>query len=289
MTVLASAYPAVIVVLVVAVVSKVRDIPGFAAAIDAYRIVPSRLTRAAAVGVLATETGTALLLAVPVTRRWGAVLAAALFAAFLVAMASVLRRGMEIDCGCFGSARRPTPVGAASVTRTALLLLLAVMAAVAGDAAFSPVQPMLAAVYLALVAAVPRPRPGVPEPHTPAPSGPRPGDRFAVNAEFGRPTVFALVSPTCGTCTAMLSSFARTAGKARVVLVSAVDEDVVRPHLAAHGIDLPLVIDPDVYDANDIPWPPYAVVTDSGGTVLAAGGADTPHRLRTLLNRSGIR
>ncbi|MBO2445855.1 hypothetical protein J4573_02015 [Actinomadura barringtoniae] len=289
MTVLASAYPAVIVVLVVAVVSKVRDVPGFAMAIDAYQIIPQRLTRAAAVGVLASETGTAVLLAVPVTRRWGAVLAAALFAAFLVAMASVLRRGMEIDCGCFGSARRPSPVGAASITRTALLLLLAVMAAVAGDAAFSPVQPMLAVAFLALVAAVPRPRPGVPEPHDPAPPGPRTGDRFAVKAGFGAPTVFALISPTCGTCTAMLSSFAKTAGRARVILVSAVDEDVVRPHLAAHGIDLPLVVDPDVYDANDIRWPPYAVVTDADGLVLAAGGADTPHRLRTLLTRGGIR
>jgi hypothetical protein len=287
-TVLASAYPALIVVLVVAVASKVRDVTGFAVAIDAYRILPRRLSRAAAVGVLTAETGAAVLLAVPVTRRWGAVLAAALFVAFLAAMASVLRRGMRIDCGCFGSARRHSPVGAASIARTSLLLGLAVMAAVAGPAPFSPVQPMLAAVYLALVVAVPRPRPGVPEPHTPPPPGPRPGTRFAVNAEITAPTVFALVSPTCGTCTAMLPAFAKAAAKTRVVLVSAVEEEVVGPHLAAHGIDLPLVIDPDVYDANDIPWPPYAVVTDSGGTVLAAGGADTPHRLRTLLVRGGL-
>lgn len=37
MTVLASAWPALIAVLLVAALGKVRDVPGFAAAIDAYR------------------------------------------------------------------------------------------------------------------------------------------------------------------------------------------------------------------------------------------------------------
>lgn len=289
MTVLASAYPAVIVVLLVAAATKVRDVRGFATAIDAYRIVPRWLTPAAAVSVLATEAGAAVLLAIPITRRWGAVVAAALFAAFLGAMVSVLRRDMEIDCGCFGSGRRPSPVGAASVTRTALLLLLAVMAAAAGSVPFSPWQPVLAAAFLGLIAAVPHVRPGVPEPDVAPSAGPRPGTPFALNTAIDGPAVFVLISPACGTCTAMLPAFAEAAARARVVLVSAVEERVVRRHLDAHGIALPLVIDPDVYDANDIPWPPYAVVTGAGGTVLAAGGADTPRRLHALLRRGRTR
>lgn len=285
MTVLASAWPALIAVLLVAAGGKVRDVPGFAAAIAAYRVLPRRLTAAAAVAVLAAEAGAAVLLAVPAARRWGAVLAAALFAVFLGAMASVLRRGMDIDCGCFGSARRPAPVGARSVTRTAMLLMLAVMAAVAGPAAFSPVQPALAVVWLGLLAAVPRVRSGTPEPDAPPPPGPRPGTPFALNTPIGEPTVFALVSPACGTCRSMLPVFA-AASERHVVLVSAADEADVRRHLDEQGVGLPLVTDPDVYDANRIPWPPYAVVTDAAGTVLAAGGADTPQRFRTLLARA---
>ncbi|KAB2380028.1 MauE/DoxX family redox-associated membrane protein [Actinomadura montaniterrae] len=287
MTVLASAWPAVIAVLLVAADGKVRDVPGFAAAIGAYRVLPARLTRAAAVAVLSAEAAAAVLLAVPATRRWGALVAAALFAAFLAAMASVLRRGMRIDCGCFGSARRPTPVGAASVARTALLLLLAAMAAVAGPAPFSPVQPVLAAVFLGAVAAVPRPRPGVPEPEASPSAGPRPGTPFALDAGIGAPAVFALISPACGLCRTMLPVFAEAAARRRVVLVSAADEPDVRRHLDEHGVaGLPLVIDPGVYDANGIPWPPYAVVTDAAGIVLAAGGADTPARFHALLRRA---
>ncbi|QKG25701.1 MauE/DoxX family redox-associated membrane protein [Actinomadura verrucosospora] len=287
MTVLASAWPALIAVLLVAAGGKVRDVRGFAAAIGAYRVLPARLTGAAAVAVLSAEAAAAVLLAVPATRRWGALAAAALFAAFLGAMASVLRRGMVIDCGCFGSARRPAPVGAASVTRTALLLLLAVMAAVAGPAPFSPLQPVLAAVFVGAVAAVPRPRPGVAEPEASPPAGPRPGTPFALNSAIEAPTVFALISPACGLCRTMLPVFAEAASGRRVVLVSAADEDGVRRHLDEHGVgDLPLVTDPDVYDANGIPWPPYVVVTDDAGTVLAAGGADTPPRFRALLHRA---
>ncbi|WP_202125661.1 MauE/DoxX family redox-associated membrane protein [Actinomadura physcomitrii] len=286
MTVLASAWPALIAVLLVAAGGKVRDVRGFAAAIGAYRVLPQRLTGAAAVAVLSAEAAAAGLLAVPATRRWGALAAAALFAAFLGAMASVLRRGMEIDCGCFGSARRPTPVGAASMARTGLLLVLAVMAAVAGPAPFSPLQPVLAAVLLGAVAVVPRPRLGLAEPEAPPPAGPRPGTRFALNFPIDAPTVFALVSPSCGLCLTMLPVFAEAASGRRVVLVSAADEDGVRRHLDEEGIALPLVTDPDVYDANGIPWPPYAVVTDAAGTVLAAGGADTPRRFHALLHRA---
>ncbi|HEU5026079.1 MAG TPA: MauE/DoxX family redox-associated membrane protein [Spirillospora sp.] len=286
MTVLASAWPALIAVLLVAAGGKVRDVPGFAAAIGAYRVLPARLTRAAAVAVLSAEAAAAVLLAVPATRRWGALAAAALFAAFLGAMASVLRRGMRIDCGCFGSARRPAPVGAASVARTALLLLLAAMAAIAGPAPFSPPQPVIAVLFLGAVAAVPRPRPGVPEPEAPPPAGPRPGTPFALDAEIGAPAVFALISPACGLCRTMLPVFAETATRRRVVLVSAADEHDVRRHLDEQGAGLPLVVDPGVYDANGIPWPPYAVVTDADGTVLAAGGADTPARFHALLRRA---
>ncbi|SPT60566.1 MauE/DoxX family redox-associated membrane protein [Actinomadura madurae] len=286
MTVLAAAWPVLIVVLAAAVAGKVRDVGGFGRVIAGYRILPDRLGVPAAILVLAAETGAALLLALPITRRWGAVLAAALFAAFLGAMVSVLRRGMSVECGCFG-ANRPTPVGPASLARTGLLLLLSIAAVVAGPAGFSAVQPPLSVLALALVAAVPRLFPPVA-----TPPAPREGTRFKLVAGpetvTDGPTLFALISPSCGLCTAMLPEFTEVAGRMRVVLVSAGPPDEIRAHLAAHDVRLPLVIDPDVFDANGIPWPPYAVVTDPDGTILAADGTDTLARLAALLDQAAI-
>lgn len=282
MTVLAAAWPALVVVLVVAAAGKVRDVRGFAAVIDGYRLLPRRLTPPAAVTVLVAEAAAVLLLVVPATRRWGGLLSAALFAVFLAAMVSVLRRGMDVDCGCFGSSRA-SRVGPFTVARTALLLVLAVMAAVAGAEPFRAVQIVPAVVLLALVGAV-----TLLGPRAPDTGGPRSGTRFTLavpveTATAGTPTLFALVSPACGLCTAMLPAFVAARGRMRVVLVSADEEPAVRAYLGDHGVDLPVLIDPDVYDDNGIPWPPYAVVTDGAGMVLAADGADSPDRLGALL------
>ncbi|WP_344542654.1 MauE/DoxX family redox-associated membrane protein [Actinomadura fulvescens] len=291
----AAAYPALIGVLVVAVVGKVRDVRRFAASIGGYRVLPGRLTGPAAVAAIAAELAAVVLLVPPDTRRWGGLVAAVVFAVFLVAMVSVLRRGLRVDCGCFGSAKRTNLVSRRTVARTSVLLLLAVMTVVSAPAAFSVAQLGLSAFYLCLLAAISRRRRPVP-PESPPPAGLRPGARFRVaaapvpRAGDTRPTLYALISPSCGTCTAMLRAFAAAAANARVVMVSAAEERPVREHLAAHGVaDLPLVIDPDVYEVNDIAWPPFAVITDAQGTVLAAGGADTPQRLNTLLRVTSYR
>ncbi|MGI5232578.1 TlpA family protein disulfide reductase [Actinoallomurus sp. CA-142502] len=283
MTVLGAAWPALVVVLVTAAVGKVRDVRGFAAVIDGYRLLPRRLTLPAAVTVPAVEAVAAVLLVVPVTRRWGGLLSAALFAVFVAAMVSVLRRGLDVDCGCFGSSRG-SRVGPFTVARTGLLLVLAVMTAVAGAEPFRAAQIVPAVVFLGLVGAV-----TLLGPRAPDAGGPRTGTRFTLGvpvetATAGAPTLFALVSPACGLCTAMLPAFLAARARMRVVLVSADEERAVRGYLEDHGVDLPVLIDPDVYDNNGIPWPPYAVVTDGTGAVLAADGADSPDRLGALLS-----
>lgn len=279
MIILASAYAALIAVLLYAAVSKARDLSGFAADIAGYRLIPQRLTVAAAVAVVGAELAAAGLLAAPPTRRWGALLAAALFAAFLAAMASVLRRGLSVGCGCFGDADL---VGPATVTRTGLLAALAVMAAVAGPSPFTIVHLLVGAVYLALtflparlIGAVERGR-----------IGPRPGTHWDVTPQavpLGKLGVlYALIGPECGVCSAMLPAFV-AAEQVDVVLVSAAEEGQVRDYLAAHEVELPLVIDPGVFDRHGIPWPPYAVLTDRRGVVLAAGGVAEPAALDALL------
>jgi hypothetical protein len=286
MTVLAAAWPALVVVLVAAAAGKARDVRGFAAVIDGYRLLPRRLVPPAAVTLPAAEAAAVLLLLFPATRRWGGLLSAALFAVFLAAMLSVLRRGMEVDCGCFGPSRGST-VGPFTVARTGLLLVLAVMAAVAGTEPFRAAQIVPAVVLLGLAGAA-----TLLGPRAADAGGPRAGVRFALavpaeTATAGAPTLFALVSPACGLCTAMLPAFVAARERIRVVLVSADEEPAVRAYLGDHGVDLPVVVDPDVYDGNGIPWPPYAVVTDGTGTVLAADGVASPDRLDALLTRVG--
>ncbi|MEQ4722119.1 MauE/DoxX family redox-associated membrane protein [Nonomuraea sp. B19D2] len=272
MIVAESAYLAVAAMLLVAALGKLRDVRGFARSVAGYRVLPGGLAGPAAVAVLAAELAAAGLLLAPGGQRWGAVVAAALLAAFLAAMASVLRRGMAVDCGCFGGRDL---VGAGTLLRTGLLLVLAVTAALTGPVAFAPVQLPVAAALLGLAFLPARLlRAGRPS------SGPRPGTRFALAGApepAGDRVVYALVSPACGLCRTMLPEFAAMAARLEVVLVSAVD--------GYGGAGLPVVVDPDVFDRNDIPWPPYVVVTDRARTVLAAGGAAEPAQLEQVLSR----
>lgn len=59
---------------------------------------------------------------------WTAVAAAALLGGFTLLVAVRVRRGDAVPCGCFGETS-PAPVGADTVLRNLLLVVLAVMAA----------------------------------------------------------------------------------------------------------------------------------------------------------------
>ncbi|MEV4576542.1 MauE/DoxX family redox-associated membrane protein [Nonomuraea jabiensis] len=274
MIVAESAYLAVTAVLLIAALGKLRDVPGFARSVAGYQVLPPGLAGPAAVGLLVAELVAAGLLLAPGGRRWGALVAAVLFTTFLAAMASVMRRRMAVDCGCFGG---HDPVGAGTLLRTGLLLVLAVTAFLTGPVAFAPLQLPVAAVLLGLAFLPGRllrvDKPGY---------GPRTGTRFALTGApepAGDRTMYALVSPACGLCRTMLPEFAATAARLEVVLVSAVD--------GYGGAGLPVVVDPEVFHRNDIPWPPYVVVTDRAGTVLSAGGAADPAQLEQVLSRAG--
>jgi hypothetical protein len=269
-----SAYLAVAAVLLGAALGKLRDLRGFAQSVAGYRILPGGLAGPAAAVVLVAELAAAGLLLAPGGRQWGAAVAGALFAAFLAAMVSVLRRGMAVACGCFGGRDL---VGPRTLARTGLLLALAVTAALAGPVAFAPAQLPVAAVLLGLAFL-----PNLLFRAERTPPGPRPGGRFLVTGApepAGDRVMYALVSPQCGLCKTMLPEFAATADRFEVVLVSAVE--------GYGGAGLPVVVDPDVFDRNGIPWPPYVVVTDRAGTVVAAGGAAEPAQLRQILSRAG--
>lgn len=87
-----------------AAVGKLADPTGFAREIANYQLLPD-YAQHVAVSLPTTELVAALTLFAP-DRRWrraGALAIAALLAVLLVAVTSVVLRGINVDCGCFGA------------------------------------------------------------------------------------------------------------------------------------------------------------------------------------------
>ena len=104
---------------------KLRDVARFRATLAAYRLVPARLTAAAATFLPAAELAATAALVVPSTAPAGALVAAALLAVYTAAIAINLARGRrDIDCGCGGQRQ---PLGERLVVRNAILLTAALV------------------------------------------------------------------------------------------------------------------------------------------------------------------
>jgi len=117
-TVLVLAYAAL---LLPAAWHKFRDLPVFAAVLDAYRILPRRLVPLLAPLVPVTEAGLAVGVCVPASRPVCAVAIAALMGLYALAIGWNVARGRtDLDCGCTGPLER-RPVAAWMVYRNALL------------------------------------------------------------------------------------------------------------------------------------------------------------------------
>jgi uncharacterized membrane protein YphA (DoxX/SURF4 family) len=92
-------------VFVIAGALKIADPTGFATAITHYQLLPEWAPLLAAMLPTIEIVGGAALLAGPLPwRRAGALCLGALMILFMVAAASALARGVDVACGCFGSA-----------------------------------------------------------------------------------------------------------------------------------------------------------------------------------------
>ena len=108
---------------------KLRGIAVFAAAIRGYRLLPEKLSVAAAATFTAAELAIGLGLLAPSTGTFPARAACALIALYSLAVAVNLARGRrEIDCGCAGPAVRQPLRGALLVRNAALLAAAAICA-----------------------------------------------------------------------------------------------------------------------------------------------------------------
>jgi hypothetical protein len=145
-----SAYPVLCCVLGYAAIGKLGRLREFARQVAAYRLLPATLVRPAVVVVVTGELASAVLLVPPVSRPLGGWLATALLAVFLAAQISARKRGLDIDCGCFAGSDELSAIGPASITRAALLLVLAVGTDTVGGTPFRPMEllvgPLLAVV-----------------------------------------------------------------------------------------------------------------------------------------------
>ncbi|MDQ6525527.1 MauE/DoxX family redox-associated membrane protein [Nocardioides sp. LHD-245] len=81
---------------------KITEPDASIAAVRAYQLLPSSVAEVVGIALPAVELVVGLALVLGVFARGAAVVSAVLFAAFIVGIASVWARGIEIDCGCFG-------------------------------------------------------------------------------------------------------------------------------------------------------------------------------------------
>jgi len=102
---------AVGILFIVAALAKIGDPAAFATQIHHFRLAPLAFENAIAVLLPWIELLTGLALALNVRARSGAWLAAAMMAVFTLAVASAMARGLDFECGCFGTADA-TRVGA---------------------------------------------------------------------------------------------------------------------------------------------------------------------------------
>jgi len=111
-------------VFLAAALPKIGDSFAFARQIHNYRLVPAELVNLLAITLPWIELVTALAILLRFRARAGAIVAAGLMVLFLGAVGSAVARGLDIECGCFGTSDA-AKVGFAKLAENVGLLLLA--------------------------------------------------------------------------------------------------------------------------------------------------------------------
>ncbi|MEO8377815.1 MAG: MauE/DoxX family redox-associated membrane protein [Candidatus Sumerlaeota bacterium] len=109
----------------------------FALSLQSFKLVPNALVPMISYFVPWCEViaGGALLLGI--WPRASAAIVSGLLFVFTVALASILIRGLNVDCGCFGGLFGETKVTWTSILRNAVLTACAVAVAIRGGGAFA--------------------------------------------------------------------------------------------------------------------------------------------------------
>lgn len=111
--------------------AKIGDLHGFAEQLHNFRMMPIPVENLIAISLPWIELVAALALIFGVRARAGAILAALLLAAFTTAIFVAMMRGLDIECGCFGT-NDATRVGWFKIGQNLAMLALAAVGAVRG-------------------------------------------------------------------------------------------------------------------------------------------------------------
>jgi uncharacterized membrane protein YphA (DoxX/SURF4 family) len=114
------------VIFVWAGLAKIGDPRSFAEQVHNFRMVPVALENLVAITLPWVELVAGLALLTRARARAGAVIASVLMAAFTVGVAIALARGLDIECGCFGTSDA-SRVGAVKVVENLGMLALALV------------------------------------------------------------------------------------------------------------------------------------------------------------------
>jgi len=104
------------VVWLVAGITKLTDLTGFEAQVQAYQVLPHGLVPPFAYALPLVEVALGVYLLVGAFVRPVAIVSCVLMAVFICAELQAWARGLSIDCGCFGTTVK-TQVGATTVLR----------------------------------------------------------------------------------------------------------------------------------------------------------------------------
>jgi len=115
-------------VLLVAAMTKIGDAADFATQIHHYRLLPFGLENLAAIALPWIELVVAVVMLLGIEPRAGALASAGLMALFFLVVGAAVARGLDIECGCFGTADA-SHVGIAKLLENTGLLAVAVVGA----------------------------------------------------------------------------------------------------------------------------------------------------------------
>jgi uncharacterized membrane protein YphA (DoxX/SURF4 family) len=118
---------AIALVFLAAGLAKIGDTAAFARQIHYYRLLPFGLENLLAIVLPWIELLAALAILLRLSPRAGSVVMAGLMGLFVVVVAAAVVRGLDIECGCFGTADAGR-VGVAKLLENVGLLGLAVVA-----------------------------------------------------------------------------------------------------------------------------------------------------------------
>jgi uncharacterized membrane protein YphA (DoxX/SURF4 family) len=113
--------------LAIAALAKLGDLHAFAEQIHNFRLLPWGLENLSAIILPWVELVAGLALVLGVRARAGGVVAVGLMAVFTVAVLIAMARGLDIECGCFGTGDA-TRVGLLKVVENSAMLAMALAA-----------------------------------------------------------------------------------------------------------------------------------------------------------------